>query len=217
MRRRGARRSSLIRFLVASVVFVACGSSSSPAATDTIDRTSPPEGHDDAVRRQVSEAEGAVEASLDAVRYSGEVARAGFVTRRDLISRIATDRFAPTLAAESATELAGVERELTEAGVVVGDLVWAEIPLRATSTPISPGRLQVGVWSVLVFGVPGFGAPRQAWRTSELEMEWVDGRWLVDAWTSREGPTPALAPSAMVSDLPSIEHVLAWDQIGGAP
>lgn len=201
--------------LIASAVFVACGSPSSPDATGTADRTLPTNDIDGSSAVRVTDGAAAVESALDAVRFSGEVARAGFISRRDLIGRIATDRFAPVLSAESASELAGVERELSEVGVVVADLVWEEIPLRVSSTVASPDRVHVEVWSVLIFGVPGFGAPRQAWRTSWLEMARVEERWLVDGWTSTEGPTPALAPSALVSELGSVEQVLAWDHVDG--
>jgi len=48
------------------------------------------------------------------------------------------------------------------------------------------------------------------WRTVSVDLELVDGVWLVDGWTSVLGPTPALAPEVNVSDVGDVAQVIGW-------
>ena len=72
-------------------------------------------------------------------------------------------------------------------------------------------RAIVDVWSVLVVGVAGMGAPRQLWRTVTVDLVWERDDWRIDGWATVPGPTPALAPIAAVSGVAAVAVVLSWD------
>ncbi len=73
----------------------------------------------------------------------------------------------------------------------------------------------VEVWSVLVIGVPGHGAPRQVWRTVTVRLVWERDDWKIDGWDAAAGPTPALAESSVVSTVDDVAEVLGWPEAGG--
>lgn len=160
--------------------------------------------------------DGARAAAGSAVSATGAIATAGFITRDDLIGSIASSGFAGQLADESARQLDELAIELGEVGVVPSQLVWAELPLRARVLSFSQDAAAVEVWSVLVVGVPGHGAPRQVWRTVTVGLIWEREDWRVDSWQSEAGPTPALAATSTVSSVDEIRAALAWPAVGGS-
>jgi hypothetical protein len=159
---------------------------------------------------------GARGAAISAVSLSGEVARAGFVTRADMINTLASKRYAPTLVRTSAAQLATVLGELAADGLTPQQIVFRELALTVHVDGFSGDAASVRVWSVVVAGAPGRGAPRQLWRTVTVELAWEDGDWRVDGWTSTGGPTPALATSAPIAGIDDIRAVVAWTTTGGA-
>lgn len=159
--------------------------------------------------------DGARAAAASAVSATGAIATAGFISRDDLIESIASAAFADQLAAESSRQLDELSIELGEAGVVPAQLVWSELPLRAKARSYSTAASSVEVWSVLVVGVPGHGAPRQVWRTVTVGLVWEGEDWRVDSWSSTAGPTPALAATSTVSSVDEISAVLAWPPTTG--
>lgn len=161
------------------------------------------------------DAEGARAAALAAVSLTGEIATAGFITRSDIISSIATTGYGPALASLSSGQLAELSVELGGVGMSPAELVWSEIPLTARIVSVDNHRAVVEVWAVLVVGVPGVGAPRQAWRTVTVEVAWERGGWRIDGWTTRPGPTPALAATSVVSSVEEIAEVISWPSAGG--
>ena len=154
-------------------------------------------------------------AAVAAVRMTGKIATAGFISRSDMIGSIASAQFAPTLAARSAAQLADMTAEVGGAGVSPTDLVWDEIPLASHITSADENTATIEVWSVLIVGVPGHGAPRQVWRTVTIGLVWGRSAWRIDKWDAAAGPTPALAATAPISDVASIRTVLAWPPVGG--
>lgn len=148
---------------------------------------------------------------------SGDIATAGFITRNDLIESIASSAYADELAALSSRQLEDLSIELGQAGVAPSQLVWSEIPLRARTVAAEDRSAVVEVWSVLVIGVPGVGAPRQVWRTVTVELVWERDDWRIDGWDASAGPTPALASAAEVSSVDEIAAVVAWPPPTGAP
>lgn len=160
--------------------------------------------------------DGARAAAGSAVSATGAIATAGFITRDDLIGSIASSGFAGQLADESARQLDELAIELGEVGVVPSQLVWAELPLRARVLSFSQDAAAVEVWSVLVVGVPGHGAPRQVWRTVTVGLIWEREDWRVDSWQSEAGPTPALAATSTVSSVDEVRAALAWPAVGGS-
>lgn len=161
------------------------------------------------------DAQGARAATLTVVSLTGEIATAGFITRSDIISSIATSSYGPALASLSSAQLAELSAELGDTGVSPAELVWSEIPLTARVTSAGEHRAIVEVWAVLVVGVPGVGAPRQAWRTVTVELAWERGDWRIDGWDTRPGPTPALAADSVVSRVEDIAEVISWPPAGG--
>ena len=159
--------------------------------------------------------DGAHAAALAAVSLTGKIATAGFITRSDIIGSIATSGYGPELASQSSAQLAELSVELGDAGVSPAELVWSEIPLTARVASGDEHRAVIEVWAVLVVGVPGMGAPRQAWRTVTVELAWERDDWRIDGWDTRPGPTPALAADSVVSSVDEIADVLTWPTAGG--
>jgi len=161
------------------------------------------------------DADGALAAAVSAVRLTGSIARAGFITRSDMIAALATERYGPKLASESSNQLAEMTTALGEASVAPGDLVWSELPLTARALQADDNGARVEVWAVLVVGVLDLGAPRQAWRTVTVDLVWEADDWKVDGWSAQPGPTPLLDATAAVATTDEISEVVAWPPAGG--
>mgnify|MGYP000692800350 CR=1 FL=1 len=161
------------------------------------------------------DADGARAAALAAVSLTGEIATAGFITRSDIIDSIATADYGPALASLSSSQLVDLSVELGAVGVSPGELGWSEIPLTARTVSADDHRAVVEVWAVLVVGVPGVGAPRQAWRTVTVEVAWERADWRIDGWDTQPGPTPALAANSVVSSVEDIADVISWPTASG--
>jgi len=156
------------------------------------------------------DAAGARAAAMSAVGMTGPVARAGFITRRDMIDQLATTRYKDTLASTSARQLDDLMGDLGSAGLVPADLLWAELALTARVVDATPRRARVDVWTVLVIGAPGVGVPRQAWRTVTVELAWERDDWRIDRWASEPGPTPVLDELTDTASLEELQRVTAW-------
>lgn len=153
---------------------------------------------------------GARGAAISAVRLTGEIARAGFITRTDMIETLATTRYGSALAEQSAAQLDEMAGDLAETGVAPAEVLFTELPLTAEVTAVDDSRAQVEVWSVLVVAVPERGAPRQVWRTVTVDLAWERGDWRIDGWTARAGPTPALATEAPIGAVDELVEVAGW-------
>lgn len=162
------------------------------------------------------DADGALAAASAAVSVTGEIATAGFITRDDLITSIASADYAAELAAVSSRQLDELTMQLGQAGVAPTQLVWSELPLRSRVVSYNDDGSVVEVWSVLVVGVPEHGAPRQVWRTVSVRLVWEREDWRIDEWDAAAGPTPALAASSVVSSVDDVAAVLAWPEPRGS-
>ena len=162
------------------------------------------------------DATGARSAAVSAVSLTGELARAGFITRSDMIEVLASRRYGPTLADLSAAQLDAFIDDLAGEGLTSAQLLLRELPLTAFVESASTDAATVQVWALLVAGGDRLGSPRQLWRTVTVELVWEDGDWKVDGWTVRPGPTPALATNAPVASLAELREVTAWPPVGGA-
>ena len=158
---------------------------------------------------------GAQQAAMVAVGLTDEVVTAGFISRRDVIAGFTTAAFGPRLADQTAEQVNALLVELGARDADVAGLVAVEQPLGSTATVTAEG-VRVEVWSVLVIAVPGTGPGRQAWRTVTVDMVDVDGRWLVDSWTSTPGPTPAL-PTEVSLDAAEViaDRIDSYVLVGG--
>jgi hypothetical protein len=152
----------------------------------------------------------ALDVALRAVRLTGDIATAGFISRDDLIDSVASTRFASTLRSTADAQLTEFTTAVGASGVPAADVVWEELPLTARIVESSDTAARITVWSVLIVGVPGHGSARQMWRTSTIGLVHEARGWRVDSWTATPGPTPSPAANGAVSDLPSVVEVLNW-------
>ncbi|MDQ6836844.1 MAG: hypothetical protein M3137_00510 [Actinomycetota bacterium] len=159
---------------------------------------------------------GARAAAMSAVHLTGPIAKAGFITRSDMIGEIATGRFAPTLAKSSVAQLGEFMVQVGSVELTPGDLIWDELPLTAMVTRPGADRERVQVWSVLVVGAPGVGVPRQAWRTVTVDVAWERGDWKVAGWLAEPGPTPVLADPTGTASIEAVREVTGWPIAAGS-
>lgn len=173
--------------LVASVVAAAsflmireAGSSPAPASTTQPDQPQVTVSAAD----ELAEAQRAAAA---AVASTGAVVKAGMFSRGDVIATFTTPEFADQLTSATTSQVNEFLLGLSEAGAQTVGVKVVEAPVSATAEMVADGRVRVEVWSVLVVSAPGGTSPREAWRTTVLDMVRVDGRWLVDGWESAQG------------------------------
>ena len=156
----------------------------------------------------------AEQAALEIVRSIDEVARAGFISRRELVESFTTDEFGSQFASDTGQQVDILLMELGARGVDDEGLVLHEQPITVTSTDVADG-VQVETWSVLIVAVSDLGPARQVWRTITLDMVDVDGAWLLDGWESEIGPTPAPPAEGLIDTADSVIDVLAWRRVDG--
>lgn len=73
----------------------------------------------------------------------------------------------------------------------------------------------VSVWSVLVIAVLGVGAGWQFWWMMIMELELVDGCWLVDVWLLMLGLTLVLVVEGVFDDVWVLALVMVWFTVYG--
>jgi hypothetical protein len=154
--------------------------------------------------------EGARAAAVSAVGLTGEIARAGFITRGDMIEQFASRRFAYELTETTDQQLGELSEALGEDSIVPPQITWTEVPLSAQVDDADDHRARVAVWSVVVVATPDVGVPRQAWRTVTVDLVWETDDWKVDGWSVAPGPTPALAPAAAISSAGEVITAVEW-------
>ena len=157
---------------------------------------------------------GARAAAISAVRLTGDIASAGFITRSDMVRSLASVRYGPILDAQSAAQLAEMSGALATGDVTVQSVMVSELPLTAQVVHSDELSARVEVWAVAVIAVAEVGAPRQVWRTVTVDLVWEHGDWRVDGWTARSGPTPALAVHAPVATVEDVAQVVSWPSVG---
>lgn len=149
-------------------------------------------------------------AAVAAVAMTGEVATAGFISRRELIESFSTPRFGPQLADRTSEQMTALLLEMSERDADPADLRVFEQPLRVHVKDASLTTATVDVWSVLVVAPPGAATARVLWRTVAVELVLVGRTWLVDGWESTPGPTPMLGSETAISSAADIAEVLSW-------
>ncbi|TEX45726.1 MAG: hypothetical protein B7C54_11780 [Acidimicrobiales bacterium mtb01] len=178
---------------------------SGETTTATVDQREPRS----ASAQPADDLEAARDAAVAAVALTDDVARAGFISRRELIESFTTPSYGPTLANETSEAVTAMLLDLGERDVDPADLHVVEQPISARAEASADG-VRVSVWSVLIVAVPGTGPGRQVWRTVTLDMVKVGGRWLVDHWSSEPGPTPSPAAEAAFDDAKAFVEPLGW-------
>jgi hypothetical protein len=94
------------------------------------------------------DATGARAAAVSAVSLTGELARAGFITRSDMIKVLASRRYGPTLADLSAAQLDAFIDDLAGEGLTPSQLLLQELPLTAVVESATANSATVQVWAV---------------------------------------------------------------------
>lgn len=155
--------------------------------------------------------QGARAAAVAYVGLTGDIVRAGFITRRDLIRTLAAPAFVDDLGAETEAQLRETMEYLADEGLTSADLLFSELPLTARVVRFDDGSARIEVWSVAIVGAPvPDTVPHQGWRTVTVDLGWIDGDWLVTDWAARPGPVPAPRPAATFDDLEGLEDVTSW-------
>jgi hypothetical protein len=205
MRRIGIVLAGLVAVVVIGILVAsATGGHTNPAAA--VGSTG---AHDVGNDRAEPDAAAARVAAVRAVSLTGEVVRAGLISRRVLIESFSTPTFGPVLADQTSSAVDAMLLELGERNVDTAEFQVREQPLTASADVAAPG-VRVQVWSVLVVAAPGAGPGRQLWRTVRLDMVDAGGQWLVDGWTSTPGPTPAPLPEGRADEAATLAGPLAW-------
>lgn len=127
---------------------------------------------------------------------TGDVARAGFISRRELIESFATPSFGPVLADDTSKQMTSLLLEFSERAANPADLQVTEQPVRVRVVSSTTTTASVDVWSVLVVAVPTGATARAMWRTVTLDLVLIGNRWLVDGLEVRARAMPMiLVPS----------------------
>jgi hypothetical protein len=158
------------------------------------------------------DAAGARSAAVTAVSLTGEIAKAGFITRRDMITSLATSTYGPSLAAASTDQL---DQLIDGTDIAAEEIVLDELPLSARVLRSDDRAARVEVWSVVIVGASSLGAPRQLWHTVVVDLAWERDDWRVARWAMHPGPTPSPPVDALVSSMDEIAVVMSWPKIGG--
>ena len=153
---------------------------------------------------------GARAAAVGYVALTGDIARAGFITRHDMVTQLATGSYGSTLADLTNRQMNDLLYQLGQTQTDPTALIWLETPLTARLVSADATHARVDVWSVFVLGAPNAGPPRQAWRTVTVDLAWEDNDWKVAVWTARSGPTPALAPEADIATVGQLGGPAGW-------
>lgn len=153
-------------------------------------------------------------AAVAAVAMTGDVARAGFISRRELIESFATPSFGPVLADDTSKQMTSLLLEFSERTANPADLQVTEQPVRVRVVSSTTTTASVDVWSILVVAVPTGATARAMWRTVTLDLVLIDGRWLVDGWKSVPGPTPMIGAESPISPASDVAAVLRWTAVG---
>jgi hypothetical protein len=150
-----------------------------------------------------------INAAIAAVAATGDVAAAGYISRRELIESFTTPEFGPTLADATSDQMRALSIELGARDAAIESMAVVERPISATAQWTAAGA-RVDVYSVLVVAVPDVGPARQVWRTVRLDLVERGGDWLVDAWESNPGPTPALSTEVAIGSASDVATQLSW-------
>lgn len=120
--------------------------------------------------------------------------------RRQVLSVVATSRYAATFEGRAATAL-----EVTRAGPLGQSLtggastIYFATPIAYRVVSYSLDEAVMEGWGVSVIGNDQGLEPQATWGKTLTAMRWVDGSWRIDAVESKDGPVPALAHGQALS------------------
>lgn len=149
-------------------------------------------------------------AAIDFVAASARFAEQGPLARREHLRTLTTAAGFQRLADGLSQTMAALASKLE---VPVEELAWVEVPLTA-SDPLPQGAaVEVDVWVVSVLGHRSLGAPQMVWRTVQVSLRQLDGRWLVDDAGAMVGPTPRISEMAEPSSFAEFSKVAGWPPV----
>ena len=142
---------------------------------------------------------GAVASLLDDGQTLGDP-RVLFDPRRrsQVLSLIATPRYARTFSGSGGRALAQAERQTALGrGIMSGArTVYLAVPVAYRVRSYSPRAITVVGYGVSVVANARGLSPRATWATSTTTAVWQHGGWRVDTASSADGPTPAMTDQA---------------------
>lgn len=148
------------------------------------------------------------------VAETGELLMMGPIARSELIRNRVASASSATMGESLQADLAKLADRLP---IPATELRLVETPITIDiSIDSATGQARAHVWSVVVFGAKDLGAPRVAFRTSQLVLVVEADEWRLASFTSAEGPTP-VATDALPSDWDSFAVVAGWPTAGGGP
>jgi len=124
---------------------------------------------------------------------------------RAAISEIATPAAAEGLADDVVADVSKARGELARAS---GPIWWFVRPLAWRVESFRDTEARVSVWIVAILSAAGVAAPQSDFMTITLDLEQVDGAWLVDDVRSTSGPTPITGPNDQPWDAEPFDDAL---------
>lgn len=134
---------------------------------------------------------GSVDAALAAVEASQRWLYLSDAEIAAGVSAIATVQAGPRLAAQTVAQVGSVRAELAGGE---GRLWWLVRPLAWRIESSGGDSASVAVWAVTVLSLSGVAVPQSEFVTVTVDVERVDGRWLVAGVGEVAGPTPMAGP-----------------------
>lgn len=129
-----------------------------------------------------------------AIAYAIASQRWLYLTEDELTAELA----ATTTPASTNRLTTEILRSIGEARAGLGEspgrVWWLVRPLAWHSDYQSTTQARVSVWVVTVLSAIEVAAPQTEWMTVTVDLELVDGEWLLDDVTTSEGPTPINGP-----------------------
>lgn len=120
--------------------------------------------------------------------------------RAQVLSVVATPRYAATFAGQSAVGLEAVRRSSLGRGLATGaQTIYLASPIAYRVVSFTRDQAVVEGWGVSVIGNSEGLEPRATWGKTLATARWQNGDWRIDDVEAREGPTPKLAPGQVTS------------------
>lgn len=163
--------------------------------TETTDRPAVGEGTESAA---VTAALEVAPATQDWLYVTDEEIRAD-------LDRLATVDAAPRLT-HAATESATRARESLRGAT--GPVWWIVRPLAWRVERFSGRQATVTVWQIQILAARDVAAPQSRYRNVTVDLDWVDGQWLLSDLVETDGPAATPAPGDPVWDSHRFDQAL---------
>lgn len=134
--------------------------------------------------------------------------------REQVLSLVATPRYAATFRGPGATALETVRRgPLGQALASGARTIYLATPIAYRVVSYSPEQAVVEGWGVSVIGSDTGLEPQATWGKTLTTARWHERGWRIDAVESKDGPTPSLADVQSPSS--ADDFIARLDGLGG--